>query len=240
MTLKTFSYSFVSQGMSIPVFTGNPGFPCIEYGAGSVKPGMTSFVQTFYCHFIFNEGIIEVLYIKEEPMVIGKPLFTTDQIQDRVKELAGRISNDYAGKDILTVGILKGAFMFFSDLVRAIKVPLTVDFIIASSYLKTETTGDVKIYYDIREDISDKDVLLIEDIVDSGHTINHLRKNILARNPKSLKICVFLDKKERREANVPLDYVGYEIPNVFVVGYGLDYENKFRNLPYIAIFKKSV
>ena len=173
-------------------------------------------------------------------MVIGKPLFTTDQIQDRVKELAGRISNDYAGKDILTVGILKGAFMFFSDLVRAIKVPLTVDFIIASSYLKTETTGDVKIYYDIREDISDKDVLLIEDIVDSGHTLNHLRGNILARNPKSLKICVFLDKKERREANVPLDYVGYEIPNVFVVGYGLDYENKFRNLPYIAIFKKSV
>ncbi len=173
-------------------------------------------------------------------MVIGKPLFTTDQIQDRVKELADRISNDYAGKNILAVGILKGAFMFFSDLVRAIKVPLTVDFIIASSYLKTETTGDVKIYYDIREDISDKDVLLIEDIVDSGHTLNHLRENILARNPKSLKICVFLDKKERREANVPLDYVGYEIPNVFVVGYGLDYENKFRNLPYIAIFKKSV
>jgi hypoxanthine phosphoribosyltransferase len=173
-------------------------------------------------------------------MVIGKPFFTTDQIQDRVKELAGRISNDYAGKDILAVGILKGAFMFFSDLVRAIKVPLTVDFIIASSYVKTETTRDVKIYYDIREDISNKDVLLIEDIVDSGHTLNHLRENILGRKPKSLKICVFLDKKERREAKVPLDYVGYEIPNVFVVGYGLDYENKFRNLPYIAIFKKSV
>jgi hypoxanthine phosphoribosyltransferase len=173
-------------------------------------------------------------------MVIGKPLFTTDQIQDRVKELADRISNDYAGKNILAVGILKGAFMFFSDLIRTIKVPLTVDFIIASSYLKTETTGDVKIYYDIREDVSDKDVLLIEDIVDSGITLNRLRDNVLAKKPKSLKMCVFLDKKERRKVDVPLDYVGYEIPNLFVVGYGLDYENKFRNLPYIAIFKKSV
>jgi hypoxanthine phosphoribosyltransferase len=173
-------------------------------------------------------------------MVIGKPLFTTDQIQDRVKELADRISNDYAGKNILAVGILKGAFMFFSDLIRTIKVPLTVDFIIASSYLKTETTGDVKIYYDIREDVSDKDVLLIEDIVDSGITLNRLRENVLAKKPKSLKMCVFLDKKERRKVDVPLDYVGYEIPNLFVVGYGLDYENKFRNLPYIAIFKKSV
>lgn len=173
-------------------------------------------------------------------MIIGKPLFTTEQIQDRVKELADRISNDYAGKNILAVGILKGAFMFFSDLIRDIKVPLTVDFIMASSYLKTETTGDVKIYYDIREEVSDKDVLLIEDIVDSGITLNHLRENVLVKKPKSLKMCVFLDKKERRKVDVPLDYVGYEIPNVFVVGYGLDYENKFRNLPYIAIFKKSV
>ncbi|NWF53007.1 MAG: hypoxanthine phosphoribosyltransferase [Nitrospirae bacterium] len=173
-------------------------------------------------------------------MVIGKPLFTIEQIQNRVKELADRISRDYAGKEILAIGILKGAFIFFSDIVRTIKVPLTVDFIVASSYLKTETTGDVKIHYDIREDISDKDVLLIEDIVDSGFTLNFIRDMILSRKPKSLKICVFLDKKERRKVDVPLDYVGYEIPDVFVVGYGLDYENKFRNLPYIAIFKKSV
>jgi hypoxanthine phosphoribosyltransferase len=173
-------------------------------------------------------------------MVTGKPLFTVEQIQERVRELADRISNDYAGKNILVVGILKGAFMFFSDLVRAIKVPLTVDFIIASSYVKTDTTGEVKVYHDIREDISDKDVLLIEDIIDSGITLNLLRERILARCPRSFKICVFLDKKERRVVDVPLDYVGFEIPNVFVVGYGLDYDNKFRNLPYIAIFKKSM
>jgi hypoxanthine phosphoribosyltransferase len=173
-------------------------------------------------------------------MVVGKPLFTKEQIQDRVKNLAGRISHDYANKDVVTVGILKGAFMFFSDLVRAIQVPLTIDFIVASSYLKTDTTGEVKIHYDIKEDISNRDVLLIEDIIDSGITLNYIRERILARSPKSLKLCVFLDKRERRVVDVPLDYVGFEIPNEFVVGYGLDYDNKFRNLPYIAIFKKSV
>jgi len=130
--------------------------------------------------------------------------------------------------------------MFMSDLVRAIRVPLTVDFIIASSYLKTDTTGDVKVHYDIREDVTDKDVLFVEDIVDTGITLNQLRERILARHPRSLRICSFLDKRERRKVDVPLDYVGFEIPNQFVVGYGLDYENKFRNLPYIAVFKKSV
>jgi hypoxanthine phosphoribosyltransferase len=173
-------------------------------------------------------------------MVIGKPFLRTEQIRDKVKELADRISNDYAGKNMVAVGILKGAFMFFSDLVRAIRVPLTVDFIIASSYLKTDTTGEVKIYHDIREDISDKDVLLIEDIIDSGITLNQIRERVLMRSPKTLRICVFLDKKERRIVDVPLDYVGFVIPNEFVVGYGLDYDNKFRNLPYISIFKKSV
>jgi len=173
-------------------------------------------------------------------MIIGKPLLTTEQIQDRVRELAGKITNDYAGKDILAVGIFRGAFMFFSDLVRLIKVPLMVDFIIASSYIKTNTTGEVKIHCDIREDISDKDVLLIDDIIDTGITINYIRERFLVKGPKSLKICVFLDKKERRIVDVPLDYVGFGIPNEFVVGYGLDYDNKFRNLPYVSIFKKSV
>jgi len=177
---------------------------------------------------------------KELQMVIGKPFLTTKQIQAKVKDLADRISKDYADKDILAVGILKGAFMFFSDVVRAIKIPLMVDFLIASSYVKTDTTGDVKVHCDIIEDISDKDVLLIEDIIDSGITLNLIRERILARTPRSLKICVFLDKRERRVVDVPLDYVGFEIPNVFVVGYGLDYDNKFRNLPYISIFRKSV
>jgi hypoxanthine phosphoribosyltransferase len=128
--------------------------------------------------------------------------------------------------------------MFFSDLVRSVEVPLTLDFIIASSYVKTQTTGEVKVFYDIRGDISEHHVLLIEDIVDTGVTLNQIRERILSRGPKSLKICAFLDKRERRIVDVPIDYIGFEIPNEFVVGYGLDYENRFRNLPYIAIFKK--
>ena len=171
-------------------------------------------------------------------MIIGKPLFTTRQIQAKVKELAQIISKDYAGKEILAVGILKGSFMFFSDIVREIEVPLTLDFILASSYVKSETSGEVKIHYDIREDMSDKHVLLIDDIVDTGITLNQIRERILTRFPLSLKICTFLDKKERREVDIPLDYVGYVIPNQFVVGYGLDYDNKYRNLPYISIFRK--
>lgn len=171
-------------------------------------------------------------------MIIGKPLLTTRQIQVKVKELAQNISKDYVGKEILAVGILKGSFMFFSDIVREIEVPLTLDFILASSYVKSETSGEVKIHYDIREDISDKHVLLIDDIVDTGITLNQIRERILTRFPLSLKICTFLDKKERREVDIPLDYVGYVIPNQFVVGYGLDYDNKYRNLPYISIFRK--
>lgn len=173
-------------------------------------------------------------------MVVGKPIFTVEQIQNKVKELADRISEDYEGKNLLTVGILRGAFMFLSDIVRAVKVPLTVDFIVAASYVKTDTTGEVKVYCDIREDLTDKDVLLVEDIVDTGITLNHIRERILQKRPKSLKICAFLNKKGRRLVDVPLDYVGFEIPNEYVVGYGLDYDNKFRNLPYIAVFRKSV
>ncbi|MGD0885447.1 MAG: hypoxanthine phosphoribosyltransferase [Thermodesulfovibrionales bacterium] len=173
-------------------------------------------------------------------MVIGKPLFAAEQIQQRVKELGDRISKDYEGKDLLVVGLLRGAFMFHADLVRSIKVPLAVDFFIAASYLKAESCGEVRVYYDIRDDITDKHVLLVEDIIDTGVTLKHVRERILSRRPKSLKICVFLDKKERREVDVPLDYVGFEIPKEFVVGYGLDYDNKFRNLPYIVVFKKSV
>lgn len=172
-------------------------------------------------------------------MVVGKPFLTVEQIHQRVAELAHVISADYDGKDLLAVGILKGAFIFFSDLVRLIKTPLMIDFIIASSYLKSDSQGEVKMHYDIREDVTDKDVLLIEDIVDTGVTLNYLRERLLMQGPKSLKICTFLDKKGRREVDVPLDYVGFDIPNEFVVGYGLDYDNRFRNLPYISVFKKS-
>lgn len=171
-------------------------------------------------------------------MVIGRPLFTVEQIQKRVKELAERISRDYEGKELLVVPLLKGAFMFASDLVRAIRVPLRIDFISTSSYVNTESTGRVTVHWKLREKVTGKDVLLVEDIADTGITLDFVRKMLLEENPRSLKICAFLDKKERRLKAVPLDYVGFEIPDEFVVGYGLDYDDKFRNLPYIAIFKK--
>ncbi len=173
-------------------------------------------------------------------MIVGRPLFSEDDIQKRVKELADQISRDFEGQEIIAIGILKGAFMFFADLVRHIKVPMTIDFIIASSYVKDSTTGEVKIYYDVREDIKGKNVLLVEDIVDTGVTLNYLRERFLEQSPKVLKVCAFLDKKERRIVDIPIDYKGFEIPNEFVVGYGLDYDNQYRNLPYISIFKKSI
>ncbi len=170
-------------------------------------------------------------------MVTGKPFLTAQQIQNKVEELAAKISEDYDGKEILAVGILRGAFMFFSDIVKRIQVPMDIDFLIASSYIKTETTGEVKIHADLREDIKDMHVLLIEDIVDTGMTLKYIKDTLLKRNPASLKICAFLNKKAHRKVDIYLDYVGYEIPDYYVVGYGLDYDNKFRNLPYIAIFK---
>ncbi len=173
-------------------------------------------------------------------MIIGKPLFNEKQIKKRVGELADKINNHYKDKNLLALCILKGAFMFYADLLKLIKVPLTIDFLIASSYKKTETTGEVKIHHHHREPVKDTDVLLIEDIIDTGITLKYIRDMILKESPSSLKICTFLDKKETRVVDIPLDYVGFEIPDVFVVGYGTDYENQYRNLPYISIFKKEV
>jgi hypoxanthine phosphoribosyltransferase len=171
-------------------------------------------------------------------MIIGKPLLSATRIQEKVTELAARISHDCLGKEILAVGILKGAAIFFADIIRALRIPVTIDFIIATSYLKTGSTGEIKVHYDVREDVAGRNVLLIEDIVDTGISLNYLRERLLSHGPASLRICCLLDKKERRVVDVPLDYVGFEIPNIFVVGYGLDYENRYRNLPYIAEFRK--
>lgn len=171
-------------------------------------------------------------------MITGKPFLTTEQIQNKVKELADAISSDYAGKQILVIGILKGAFMFLSDIVKLIQVPMDIDFLIASSYIKAQSSGEMHIHADLREDVRGRHVLLIEDIVDTGITLNYLKKLLIERNPASLKICTFLDKKSCRKVDVDLDYVGYQIPDHYVVGYGLDYENKYRNLPYLAVFKE--
>lgn len=172
-------------------------------------------------------------------MVVGKPLFTVKQIEKRVRELASGISADYRGKDLLVVVILRGAFMFASDLVRWITTPLSIDFVTVSSYMKSESTGEVVVHCDSREKVTGRDVLLVEDIIDTGVTLNYIREMFLERRPASVRICGLLNKKERRTVDVPVDYLGFDIPNVFVVGYGLDYDNKFRNLPYIAVFKKS-
>ncbi|KJU84763.1 Hypoxanthine phosphoribosyl transferase [Candidatus Magnetobacterium bavaricum] len=172
-------------------------------------------------------------------MVIGKPLFTEEQIRVRVHELGKAINNDYKNKGFLAVGILKGACVFFSDLIRQIKGPLAMDFIIASSYVDTQTTGKVVVHYDIRQPIEGKDILLVEDIIDTGITLHYLREMLLQKGPNSLRICAFLDKKSRRVVDVPVDYVGFEIPDEFVIGYGVDYNDQFRNLPYISTLKKT-
>ncbi len=171
-------------------------------------------------------------------MKIGKKLLTTEQIQSKVKELAQRISSDYEGKEIFAVCILRGGVIFFADIIREITVPLTFDFITSSSYEKMETTGYVIIHSDLREDIAGKHVLIVEDIIDTGLTLKFLREKLIERNPESLRICVFLDKKEKRIVDVPVDYIGFEIPDKYVVGYGLDCENRFRNLPYIALLEQ--
>lgn len=166
----------------------------------------------------------------------AKPLFTEDEIKTRIKELAKQITNDYKNSDLLVIGVLKGACIFFSDIIRHIKIPIAVDFIIASSYIKKESSGSVKVHYDIRENVENKDVLIIEDIVDTGLTLDYLIKEISLKEPKSIKVCALLDKKERRKVEVPIDYIGFDIPDLFIIGYGIDYENQFRNLPYITVF----
>jgi hypoxanthine phosphoribosyltransferase len=172
-------------------------------------------------------------------MITGKPLLAVEQIQEKVSELAARISNDYEGKELLAIGILRGAFMFFSDIVKSIRIPITIDFLIVSSYIKTQSTGEIEIHADLREGVKGRHVLLIEDIVDTGLSLDYISKMLLKRDPSSLKICALLDKRARRRVDVPLDYVGFQIPDEYVVGYGLDYDNKYRNLPYIVTFKKS-
>ena len=162
----------------------------------------------------------------------GKPLFTREEIQRKIQELGTRISSDYAEKDLLVVGVLKGAIFFMSDLLRALKISVRMDFIHCTS---SKGSHPVQIICDMKEDIRGKDVLLVEDIMDSGVTIDYVKKMLLERGPASLKVCVLLDKTERRKVQIEADYAGFRIPNKYVVGYGLDYKDRYRNLPYIAV-----
>ncbi len=161
-------------------------------------------------------------------------LITEEEIKKRIKELAEEISREYRDKNPLFVGILKGSFIFMADLVRELDFSVEIDFLAVSSYGKsTETSGVVKIIKDLTESINKRHVLLIEDIVDTGLTLRYLYHLLLDRRPESLKIAVLLDKRDRRVVDVPLHFVGFEVPNLFLVGYGLDYAEKYRNLKYI-------
>jgi len=173
---------------------------------------------------------------------ISEMLLTSEQIQERIGELARTIDQDYASMpELLLVGVLKGSVMFMVDLARALTHPLALDFIAISSYgVATETSGVVRMLKDLDSDIGGRDVLIVEDIVDSGLTLAYLRESLLRRNPASLRICALLNKPERREADVELDYLGFDIPNHFVVGYGLDYAERYRNLPYIGVLRPDV
>lgn len=174
--------------------------------------------------------------VSEQPSgEIGEVLLTHDEIQDKIRELAKRITRDYEGRDLLLVGVLKGAFMLISDLAREIDLPLEFDFMAISSYgSATRTSGVVRILKDLDYEITGRHVLLVEDIIDSGLTLNYLLRNLRTRKPASLEVCALLRKAGIQKVPIEVRYEGFEIRPVFVVGYGLDYGQRFRNLPYVA------
>ena len=172
---------------------------------------------------------------------IESVLYSQEQLQTRVRELGEAISRDFAGKEPLFVGVLKGSFIFMADLMRYVDLKCSVDFMAVSSYgNKSVTTGAVKINKDLSEDIEGRHVIIVEDILDSGVTLSYLSKYLMNRNPASMKIVTLLDKPSRRKAEVFASYKGFEVEDNFVVGYGLDYAEKYRNLPYIGILKPEV
>lgn len=173
--------------------------------------------------------------------ILEKVLFSKEQLAERIKDLAKRLDEDYAGKKPLMVAILKGSIMFFTDLIREMRLPLSIDFMSISSYGNgVKSSGEVKMIKDLDNKIEGKDVVIVEDIVDSGYTMKYLKHLLEARNPASIKICALLDKPSRRETDVHVDYTGFEVGNEFVVGYGLDYAGLYRNIPFIGVLKPSV
>ncbi|WP_088070949.1 hypoxanthine phosphoribosyltransferase [Gottfriedia luciferensis] len=170
---------------------------------------------------------------------IKDTLISESDLKTRVKELAKQIENDFNNEPLILVVVLKGSFVFAADLIREMKNDINVDFISVSSYSnQTESTGKVKLLKDLDENITDKNVVIIEDIIDSGLTLHFLRDHLDMHKPKSIKICTLLDKPERRKIDLPVDYVGFVIPDEFIVGYGIDYAQQYRNLPYIATVEK--
>ena len=168
-------------------------------------------------------------------------LFDEDVLLKRIKELGEEISKDYAGEEVMLVGILKGASVFMSDLIRQITIPAYIDYMVVSSYGNSaETSGVVRIIKDLEDNIEGKNIIIVEDIIDTGLTLAYLIKNLLSRNPKSLKICTLLDKPVRREKEIEIDYKGFDVPDEFIIGYGIDYAEKYRNLPFVGLLKREV
>lgn len=163
-----------------------------------------------------------------------KVMYEEKEIQERIREIAEEIDKDYVGKDIVVVSVLKGAIFFTVDLVKKMKTPIELETIQVSSYQGTESTGKINMKKDLDNSIEDRDVLIVEDIVDTGHTLKFLKEYLVSKKAKSVKIAVFMDKKERRQVDVDIDYTGFVIPNKFVVGYGFDVDEKGRNIPYVG------
>src|SRR5436190_1996641 len=167
---------------------------------------------------------------------VGEVLIEPDALNARVAELGAEISADYEGRDLLLIGVLKGAVFFMADLMRKLTIPCEVDFMAISSYgASTDSSGVVRILKDLDINIEGRDVLVVEDIIDSGLTLSYLMRNLESREPATLEVCALLTKPDRREIEVPVRYVGFEIPNRFVIGYGLDFGERYRNLPYVAV-----
>ena len=168
-------------------------------------------------------------------------LYSEEQLRQRVRELGAQITADYAGKEPVLASVLRGSYIFMADLTRAINLPVTVDFMAVSSYgAGTKSSGQVEIKKDLSDSIEGRDLIIVEDILDSGNTLFYLMEILKARKPASIRICTLMDKPDRRTQPIVADYVGFTIPDAFVVGYGLDYDEKYRNLPYVGILKPSV
>ena len=179
---------------------------------------------------------MEKIYKDIESILVSK-----DQICKRVKEIGEQITKEFDGEEIVVIGVLKGSSVFMADLIREIDLPMDIDFLVASSYSNsTETSGNVKIIKDINIDVENKVVIIVEDIIDTGLTMYNLKEIFKVRKCKEFKICTVLDKKERRKIEIAADYIGFDVPNYFVVGYGLDYNGKYRNLKEIGILKPEI
>ncbi len=214
-----------------------------HHGRGRKFPFVRLLRQTHYLNLIEPEAILTTPSFAPSSEFANpqlEPLFTAEQIHTRVGELGAQITNDYAGRNPLLVGVLKGACIFASDLMRAIDLPIGLEFIAISSYgTSTRTSGEVRLVKDLDVGVEGRDILVVEDIIDTGLTLSYLLATLHQRGAASVRLAALLDKYERREREVQIDYLGFQIPDAFVVGYGLDFAERYRNLPFIAVLKSA-